>query len=386
VTSVPFLDLGLAHSELAAELEEAVRRVLRSGCYVRGPEVKRFEREFARYCHVAAAVGVGNGLQALQLTLRAMGIGHGDEVIVPAHTSIATWLAVTHAGARPVPVEPDPCTMLIDPSRVEDSLGPRTAAILPVHLYGMPADMDALTAITRKHRIGLIEDASQAHGACWRGRPVGSLSDAAAFSLYPTKNLGAAGDAGIAVSDDERLLERVRMLANYGERRRHQSELRGHNSRLDELQAALLRVKLRRLDDWNARRRARAEQYLRTLAGCPGLELPGVTEGALPVWHQFVIRTGARDKVREELGRRGVETLVHYPIPPHQTAAYASDYPDRLPITEQLAASVLSLPISPQLSEAACAHVCDALLASLAAVRGSLGARAYLDSPITNRR
>lgn len=370
MTSVPFLDLGLAHSELAGEIEEAVRRVLRSGHYLRGPEGERFERDFARYCDVAAAVGVGNGLEALQLTLEAMGIGRGDEVIVPAHTAIATWLAVTHAGARPVPVDSDPHTMLIDPTRVEDALGPRTAAILPVHLYGMPADMDALATIARKHGIGLIEDASQAHGARLSGRSVGSLSDAAAFSLYPTKNLGAAGDAGIAVSDDIRLLERVRLLANYGERQRHQSELRGHNSRLDELQAAVLEVKLQRLDDWNARRRARAEQYLRTLAGCRGLELPAVTEGALPVWHQFVIRVSARDRVREELRRRGVETLIHYPTPPHQTAAYASDYPDPLPISEQLAVSVLSLPISPQLTEATCAYVCDAVIASVATAPG----------------
>ncbi|HWF34950.1 MAG TPA: DegT/DnrJ/EryC1/StrS family aminotransferase [Solirubrobacteraceae bacterium] len=367
MTGVPFHDFAAAHSELAAELDAAFRRVLASGRYVRGPEVERFEHDFARYCAVAGAAGVGNGLDALMLTLEAMGIGGGDEVIVSAHTSIATWLAITHAGARPVPIEPEPATMLIDPARVESAVGPRTAAIIAVHLYGMPADMDALAEIAGRRGLRVIEDASQAHGARLRDRPVGSLSDAAAFSLYPTKNLGAIGDAGIVVSDDPELLERVGMLANYGERERHRSELRGRNSRLDELQAALLGVKLARLDDENAHRRARAQQYRSALSGCPGLALPGVVEDALPVWHQFVVRVADRDRVRAELARRGVETLIHYPIPPHRSPAYASDYPDPLPLTEELAATVLSLPISPQLSEASCALVCEALLDTVAA-------------------
>jgi dTDP-3-amino-3,4,6-trideoxy-alpha-D-glucose transaminase len=305
----------------------------------------------------------------LELTLLALGIGAGDEVIVSAHTSIATWLAITHAGARPVPAEPDEPTMQIDPRAVADAIGPRTAAIIPVHLYGMPADIEALTALARAKGLALLEDASQAHGARLNGRSVGSFGDAAAFSLYPTKNLGAVGDAGVVVSNDAELLERVRMLANYGERRRHESELRGHNSRLDELQAAVLRVKLSRLDAWNEARRARAEQYLRALEISPGVIIPGVTEGALPVWHQFVVRVPAREAVREELARRGVETLVHYPIPPHRSPAYASDYPRALPITERLAASVLSLPISPQLDEDACEYVARALGESVAAQR-----------------
>jgi dTDP-3-amino-3,4,6-trideoxy-alpha-D-glucose transaminase len=368
VTGVPFHDLAAAHSDLADELQDAVRRVLDSGRFIRGPEVERFEHDFARYCGVAGAVGVGNGLDALMLTLLALDIGAGDEVIVSAHTSIATWLAITHAGATPVPIEPDPHTMLIDPARVEGAIGPRTAAIVAVHLYGMPADMDALARIAGRRELRLIEDASQAHGARLRDRPVGSLSDAGAFSLYPTKNLGAIGDAGIVVSGDGELLERIRMLANYGERERHRSELRGRNSRLDELQAALLNVKLARLDEGNAHRRGCAEQYLRELSRCPGVELPGVAEHALPVWHQFVVRVPERDRVREDLARRGVETLVHYPIPPHRAPAYACDYPNALPITEALAASVLSLPISPQLSEEACAQVCEALIATVASV------------------
>jgi dTDP-3-amino-3,4,6-trideoxy-alpha-D-glucose transaminase len=366
VTPVPFLDLAAAHAEHAAQLEEAFRRVLGSGRYLRGPAVERFEHEFSQYCEVAGAVGVGNGLDALMLILLAMDIGPGDEVLVSAHTSIASWLAITHAGAVPVAIEPDPQTMLIDPARVEEAIGPRTRALMAVHLYGMPADMDALAAVAARHGLRLLEDASQAHGARLHARRVGSLSDAAGFSLYPTKNLGAIGDAGIVVSDDAELLDRVRMLANYGEREQHRSEVRGRNSRLDELQAALLSVKLEQLEAGNAHRRRCAEQYLGALAGRSELELPRIPAGAVPVWHQFVVRVGDRDRVREELARRGIETLVHYPIPPHRTPAYAGDYPDPLPVTEQLAASVLSLPISPQLSAEACAEVCAALVASVA--------------------
>ena len=228
---VSFLDLREAAAEVADDLEAAISRVVRSGRYLMGAEGQLFEREFAQYCGQAAAVGVGNGLEALQLTLEALGIGRGDEVLVSSHTSIATWLAITHTGARPAPIEPEAHTMLIDPTRIEQSIGPRTAAIVPVHLYGMPAHMDALAPIARKHGLALVEDASQAHGAWLRGRPIGSLSDATAYSLYPTKNLGALGDAGIVLSDDCELVERVRMLANYGERRRHASEVRGHNTR-----------------------------------------------------------------------------------------------------------------------------------------------------------
>jgi dTDP-4-amino-4,6-dideoxygalactose transaminase len=255
--------------------------------------------------------------------------------------------------------------MIVDPTCVEALITPRTAAIVAVHLYGMPADMGALATIARRHSIALVEDASQAHGARLHGERVGSLSDAAAFSLYPTKNLGAAGDAGIAVSDDESLLARVRMLANYGERERHHSEVRGHNSRMDELQAALLRVKLGRLDGWNAARRERASQYLQTLAEEPRVELPVITDGADPVWHQFVVRVPDRDLVRRQLAEHGIQTLVHYPVPPHRTVAYAQDHPDPLPITEQLARRVLSLPISPRVTESAAAYVCDTLHRSI---------------------
>jgi dTDP-4-amino-4,6-dideoxygalactose transaminase len=343
------------------ELAEAMGSVLRSGRYVRGPEVEAFEAEFAQHVDVTGAVGVANGLEALQLALLALEIGPGDEVLVPAHTYIATWLAVTHTGARPVPIEPDPTTMQIDVARVSDAIGPRTAAILPVHLYGIPADVEELSAIARRYGLALVEDASQAHGARLNGRAVGSFGEAAAFSLYPTKNLGAIGDAGIVVSADSNLLERVRMLGNYGERRRNEHELLGRNSRLDELQAAVLRVKLRRLDSWNSSRRSRAELYMRGLQSCRGTVLPSVTAGGLPVWHQFVVRVSGRDAVRRELAKNGVETLIHYPVACHRTPAYAADYQKTLPISEQLAASVLSLPISPQLTDEACAYVCDVL-------------------------
>jgi dTDP-3-amino-3,4,6-trideoxy-alpha-D-glucose transaminase len=367
VSGIPFLDLAAQHAEIQTELDAAIGRVLHSGWYVLGPEVEAFEAEFASYCGVHGAAGVGNGLEALELTLVALGIGTGDEVIVSAHTAIATWLAITHAGAQPVPIEPNELTMQIDPGRVADALGPRTAALMPVHLYGMPADLEALSTIASARGLALIEDASQAHGARLGERPVGSWGDAGAFSLYPTKNLGAVGDAGIVVSDDQNLLDRIRMLANYGERRRYDSELRGYNSRLDELHAAILRVKLRRLEAWNETRRQRADQYLRVLEGNPAVILPDFTPEAVPVWHQFVVRVASRDSVREELARRDVETLVHYPIPPHRSAAYAADYPDPLPITERLAASVLSLPISPQLDEDAGLRICRALTDSVQA-------------------
>jgi dTDP-4-amino-4,6-dideoxygalactose transaminase len=365
VIRVPFLDLAALHAELRDELETAMERVLRSGWYLRGPEVAAFETEFAALCEVDGAVGVANGLEALELTLLGLGIGGGDEVIVSAHTAIATWLAISHTGARPVPVEPDARTMQIDPAGAEAAIGPRTAAIVPVHLYGMPADMERLSAIARQHGLALVEDAAQAHGSRIAGRPVGSYGDAGAFSLYPTKNLGALGDAGIVVSSDRSLLGRVRMLANYGERQRHDSEARGFNSRLDELQAAALRVKLRQLERWNVLRRNRAGTYLRELARVSQVVVPETTAGALPVWHQFVVRVAERDAVREKLARRGIECLVHYPTPPHRSRAYAADYPQPLPVTECLAASVLSLPISPPLGEDACRQVCEAVADSV---------------------
>jgi dTDP-4-amino-4,6-dideoxygalactose transaminase len=253
---VPFLDLKAAHAELRAELDAAYARVMDSGWFVLGDELAAFEAEFAAYCGARHCVGVGNGLDALHLILRAMQIGPGDEVIVPANTYIATWLAVSYAGAAPVPVEPDPRTFNLDPARVEAAVTPRTKAVMPVHLYGQPADVDAVREVAARHGLRVIEDAAQAQGARYRGRAAGSLADAAGFSFYPGKNLGAAGDAGAVTTDDDALAAELRRLRNYGSPAKYQHDVKGFNSRLDELQAAVLRVKLRRLDEWNARRAA----------------------------------------------------------------------------------------------------------------------------------
>jgi len=349
---VPFLDLRDAYLELAPELEAVFLRVMDSGWYMLGPEVEAFEREFAAYCGARFCVGVGNGLDALHLILRAWGIGPGDEVIVPANTYIATWLAVSYSGARPVPVEPDPRTYNLDPQRLETAISMRTRAILPVHLYGLPADMDPIRAVARQHGLKVIEDAAQAHGARYRGRRPGALGDAAAFSFYPTKNLGAFGDGGAVVTDDPELAGRIAALRNYGSRRKHENEIKGYNSRLDELHAALLRVRLRHLDEWTERRRARARLYLSLLSGLP-LTLPHEPTWAEHAWHLFVIRTTQREALQSLLNARGVGTLIHYPIPPHLQPAYEELglRAGALPVTEAIHREVLSLPIGPHLSE-----------------------------------
>lgn len=348
---IPFLDVAAAYAELKDELDDAVRRVMASGQFILGPEVTAFEDEFAAYCGTRHAIGVGSGLDALRLVLLGYGIGPGDDVLVPSNTFIATWLAVTQAAARPVPVEPDPATHNVTVGAVEAALTPSTKAIMPVHLYGTPVDMDALLAVGREHGIPVIEDAAQAHGARCRGRRTGGLGDAAAFSFYPGKNLGALGDAGAVTTDDDALAERIRMLRNYGSRVKYHHDLQGTNSRLDPLQAAALRVKLRHLDEWNERRRAVAVRYLERLAGSEGLVLPQVPDWAEPVWHLFVVRTPRRDVFQERLAEAGVDTIIHYPIPPHLTGAYASDFErGELPVAERLAAEVLSLPMGPHLA------------------------------------
>jgi dTDP-4-amino-4,6-dideoxygalactose transaminase len=348
---IPFLDVAAAYAELKDELDDAVRRVMASGQFILGPEVTAFEDEFAAYCGTRHAIGVGSGLDALRLVLLGYGIGPGDDVLVPSNTFIATWLAVTQAAARPVPVEPDPATHNVTVGAVEAALTPSTKAIMPVHLYGTPVDMDALLAVGREHGIPVIEDAAQAHGARCRGRRTGGLGDAAAFSFYPGKNLGALGDAGAVTTDDDALAERLRMLRNYGSRVKYHHDLQGTNSRLDPLQAAALRVKLRHLDEWNERRRAVAVRYLERLAGSEGLVLPQVPDWAEPVWHLFVVRTPRRDVFQERLAEAGVDTIIHYPIPPHLTGAYASDFErGELPVAERLAAEVLSLPMGPHLA------------------------------------
>lgn len=351
--NVPFLDLKAPHEELRAELRGAFERVLDSGWFILGNEVRQFEQEFANYCEATHCVGVGNGLEALHLILCAYGIGKGDEVIVPANTYIATWLAASHAGATPVPVEPDVRTYNIDPARIEAAITPHTKAIIAVHLYGQPADMDAINAIAKKHGLKVIEDAAQAHGARYKSRRVGALGDAAGFSFYPGKNLGALGDGGAVTTNDPGLAEKVRVLCNYGSRVKYHNEVKGFNSRLDELQAAFLRVKLNRLDAWNVRRKAIADEYLNALPDTD-VVLPYIPEWADPVWHLFVVRSHHRDALQTHLQQCGVDTMIHYPIPPHLQQAYAEIemQEDSLPIAEAIHREVLSLPIGPHMNKA----------------------------------
>jgi dTDP-4-amino-4,6-dideoxygalactose transaminase len=347
---IPFLDVAAAYAELQEELDEAVRKVMSSGQFILGPEVTAFEEDFAAYCEVDHAIGVGNGLDALRLILLGYGVGDGDEVLVPSNTFIATWLAVTQAGATPVPVEPDPLTHNVTAEGLEAALTEATKAIMPVHLYGQPANMDAIAALGREQDIPVIEDAAQAQGARYRGRRAGSLGDAAGFSFYPGKNLGAVGDAGAVTTDDPELADRIRMLRNYGSKVKYHHDLPGLNSRLDSVQAAALRVKLRHLDDWNERRRSVAARYLERLDGIEGLALPAAPDWAEPVWHLFVVRHPRRDALQERLAEAGVDTIIHYPIPPHLTGAYAAELEGAaLPVAEGLADEVLSLPMGPHL-------------------------------------
>jgi dTDP-4-amino-4,6-dideoxygalactose transaminase len=348
--TIPFLDLRAAYLELQPQIDAAVARVLDSGWYILGPEVEAFEADWAAYCGAAHAVGLANGLDALTLSLRALDIGPGDEVIVPSNTYIATWLAVSGVGAAPVPVEPDPATHNIDPARIAAAITPRTRAIMPVHLYGQPADMGPILDIARSHGLRVIEDAAQAHGARYRGRRIGAHGDLVCWSFYPGKNLGALGDAGAVTTDDADLAARVALLRNYGSRRKYVNEEAGVNSRLDPVQAAVLRVKLGVLEDWTARRRAVAAAYTRGLAGTD-LILPHVPDWAEPAWHLFVVRSPARDALQARLTEAGIGTLIHYPIPPHMQAAYAGLglAPDALPLARRLAGEVLSLPMGPHL-------------------------------------
>jgi dTDP-4-amino-4,6-dideoxygalactose transaminase len=349
---LPFLDFGAMHAELRPRLDAAYARVTDSNWLILGREVEAFEREFAEYCEAKHCIGVANGLDALFITLKAMGIGPGDEVIVPSNTFIASWLAVSYAGAKPVPVEPDERTYNLDPALIEAAITPATKAIMPVHLYGQPADMDPIMKLAGRHGLKVVEDAAQAHGARYKGRRTGSLGHAAGFSFYPGKNLGALGDGGAVVTSDDALAEQLRALRNYGSRVKYQHELKGFNSRLDELQAAFLREKLTLLDDWNSRRRDVAARYLDGLTET-ALSLPHVPAWAEPVWHLFVVRHRDREQLQTQLAERGVSTMIHYPVPPHRQAAYADLGLEAgcLPISERIHAEVLSLPVWPQMKE-----------------------------------
>lgn len=350
---VPFLDLHASYREIQPELDAAALRVLGSGRYIGGPEVEGFEQEFAAYCQVDHCVAVANGLEALQLALLAAGVEPGDEVVVPAHTFVATWLAVTECGATLVPVDTDAATYTLDPSRLAAAFTARTKAVVPVHLYGLPADIDAILGISGEHGVAVIEDAAQAHGTRSHGRRIGGHGVAAAWSFYPGKNLGAFGDAGAVTTNNADVAARLRLLRNYGSSVRYVHQVQGRNSRLDPIQAALLRVKLKHLETWNSRRRAIARRYMTELAGT-GLRLPVVPAWADPVWHLFCVRHPRRDALRQALDAAGVETLIHYPIPPHLQAAYAGlGIPaGAFPAAEETASTILSLPIGPAMTEA----------------------------------
>jgi dTDP-4-amino-4,6-dideoxygalactose transaminase len=360
---VPFLELDAGYRELRAELDDTHRRVLERGWYILGEEVEAFEQEFAAYCGTDHCVAVGNGLDALTLLLRAHGFGPGDEVIVPGHTAIATWLAVSATGATPVAADVRPDTCNLDPDSAAAAVTSRTVALLPVHLYGQPADVVPLRRLAERHGLVLLEDAAQGHGALYQGQRVGSLGAGAGFSFYPTKNLGAFGDGGAVTTSDRALADKVRLLRNYGSRVKYQHECIGVNSRLDELQAAFLRVKLRRLDEWNRRRAKLAALYAVALRGVPDVTLPTVLPETEPVWHLHVVRLRNRTLVEQQLKRAGVGTLVHYPIPPHLSGAYREGgwRGGPLPVTERLAEEVLSLPMSPHLSAADVLRVAEAM-------------------------
>ena len=360
--NIPFLDLKPTYTELQPELDAAIKRVLDSGWYILGEEVDAFEREYATYCEAQHCVGVANGLDALHLALLALGVGAGDEVIVPSNTYIATWLAVSQCGATPVTVEPDAATYNIDPTRIEAAITPRTKVILPVHLYGQPADMDPILAIARKHGLKVLEDGAQAHGARYKGKRIGAHGDVVAWSFYPGKNLGAFGDGGAITTDDAEITERIRVLRNYGSRVKYVNDVRGFNSRLDPIHAAALRVKLKVLDIWNARRVAIASRYQTELKNT-GLTLPLVPDWAEPAWHLYVVQHSQRDALQQKLGEAGIGTLIHYPIPPHLQQAYASaDFiKGQFPIAERIANQCLSLPIGPHLDATSASAVIESL-------------------------
>lgn len=349
---IPFLDIKAQYLELKSELGKAYQRVMESGWYILGGEVEAFENEFAAYNGSRHCIAVGNGLEALQLILMGYEIGKGNEVIVPANTYIASWLAVSYTGATPVPVEPDPVTYNIDPQCIEQAITPRTKAIMPVHLYGQTVEMEMIWKLAEKHDLRIIEDAAQAHGGRYKTKMAGNLGNAAGFSFYPSKNLGAIGDAGAILTNDEELADKMRLLRNYGSRKKYDNEIKGHNSRLDPLQAAFLRVKLKYLDEWNQHRAHIANHYLEKLRSIPGLSLPQVPLGVIPVWHVFIVAHPERDRLQKFLKEKGIGTLIHYPVPPHLSDAYqelsyrAGDFP----ITEKMANTVLSIPMGPHLS------------------------------------
>jgi dTDP-4-amino-4,6-dideoxygalactose transaminase len=349
--NIPFLDLGATYNELQNELDSSYKRVMKSGWYILGSEIENFENEYAQYCEAKYCVGVANGLDALSLALLACGVEKGDEVIVPTNTYIASWLAVTNIGATPIPVEPNLKTYNLDFDLIEDAITSKTKAIMPVHLYGQPADMIKIKKLAAQYDLKIIEDGAQAHGAKINDRRVGSHGDAVAWSFYPGKNLGAYGDGGAVTTNSEEVFERLKVLRNYGSKVKYVNEICGVNSRLDPLQAAFLRVKLKYLDTWNQRRSVIAKNYMQSLSSS-NVTLPFVPDWAVSAWHLFVIQCNNREHLQEALNQEGIGTLIHYPIPPHKQRAYASlnFEASAFPRASSLALNMLSLPIGPHLT------------------------------------
>ena len=358
--NVPFVDLKAQYQAIATEVDEAMRRVVADADFILGKDVELFEEEFAAYCEAKYAVGLDSGISALELALRAFGIGEGDEVITVSHTFIASVSSISFTGARPVFVDVDPKTYTMDASQIEAVLTPRTKAILPVHLYGQPADMDAILTVARKHHLVVIEDACQAHGARYKGKRVGALGDAGCFSFYPAKNLGAYGDGGMLVTNNAEIAEKVRMLRNYGQREKYHHVFLAYNRRLDTLQAAVLRVKLRHLDDWNAARQQAARLYDELLKGMDGVVTPYASEDRTHVYHLYVIQHSQRDALMPALREQGITAGLHYPTPVHLQPCYESLGVPRgsLPVTESLAPRILSLPMFPEMTREQVQHVC----------------------------
>jgi dTDP-4-amino-4,6-dideoxygalactose transaminase len=363
---IPFLLLGDAVSEIRPQIDAAIKRVLDSGWYLLGPELEAMEFEWAEWCGASNAVGMSNGLDALHLILRAWDIGPGDEVIVPSNTYIASWLGVTMAGATPVPVEPEWDTCCIDPAQIEAAITLRTKAIMPVHLYGHACDMNAIMSIARRHGLKVIEDAAQAHGAEVGGKRVGSHGDAIAWSFYPSKNLGALGDAGAVTTNDMQTASKLKMLRNYGSAVRYVNDVPGYNNRLEEIHAAVLREKIKVLDSWNERREVLVNRYQQAFAETD-LTLPVVRLGTRHAWHLYTIRHPNRDAIRAHLEQAGIGTLIHYPIPPHRQKAYESLglFHEAFPIAEKIHAETLSLPLGPHLSLDSQERVIEAVLEAI---------------------
>ena len=358
---IPFLDLQAQHTEIQTELNAAYTRVIDSSYFIMGTELETFETEFAQYNGIRHCIGVGNGLEALHLALKACDIGPGDEVVVPSNTFIATWLAVSECGAIPVPVEPCADTYNLDADKIEAAISNKTKAIIPVHLYGQPADMDAINEIAQKYDLIVIEDAAQSQGAEYKNKKAGGLSHVAATSFYPGKNLGALGDGGAILTDNDEIAAKIRKLRNYGSVTKYCHELKGYNSRLDELQAAFLRAKLKKLDQWNEQRRNIARFYQQQLANID-LKLPAVPDWAKPVWHLYVIQTKQRDVLQQYLADKNIATVIHYPLPPHLQECYQQTYAKlSLPIAEQMAREVLSIPIYPHMTLDETQYVADTI-------------------------